>query len=426
MQCLIGILRRFLIWPSNIIWPGTLPFVALLRTLHEKSTRDHQARRTISRLKLLIIITISQFIYSWLPHYIMPVLKQFSWLCMIVPNNKRLAKFTGANGFGMASLEFDWYSITAYLNSPVIVPRWAQVNLFIGFISSIWLAGPLIHHLNLWDAGHLPVKSTDILRPNGDLYNYMILTDGEFHLNMTLYNMYNEIHGPIRFSTMYILLLATNMAFLPALIVHTLLHHGKWIIQQVRTPFSKRNHDIHCRLMAHYLETPEWWFRVLFVVSFVTAILVSHFTGILPGHYVLLAVGIGCLIVLPNGIFVAQTAQNRLLLISITCFFLGSILMPSDPLGLFAFAEFTVRVQEQALTFLLFLKISHFMKLPPRVVFIMVILSTILSAMVSYFISEYIFLKIPDICKPLLNGDWRCKTIMKVYEKAVFFSIIRK
>jgi hypothetical protein len=178
--------------------------------------------------------------------------------------------------------------------------------------------------------------------------------------------------------------------------------------------------------MAHYLETPEWWFRVLFVVSFVTAILVSHFTGILPGHYVLLAVGIGCLIVLPNGIFVAQTAQNRLLLISIICFFLGSVFMPSDPLGLFAFSEFTVRVQEQALTFLLFLKISHFMKLPPRVVFIMVILSTILSAMVSYFMSEHIFLKIPDICKPLSNGDWRCKTLMKVYEKAVFFSIIRK
>ncbi len=121
------------------------------------------------------------------------------------------------------------------------------------------------------------------------------------------------------------------------------------------------------------------------VICFTIAIFVCHFTGILPGQYVLLAVSIGCLIVLPNGIFVAQTSQNRLLTISVTCFSLGGVIMPSDLLGLFVFSDFIIRIQEQALTFLLFLKMSHFMKLPPCVVFIMVILNIILSAMVSYF-----------------------------------------
>jgi OPT family oligopeptide transporter len=409
-----------------MIWRSSLPFVALLRTLHEKDTKDYHARHTISRFKLLIILTISQFVYSWLPHYIMPILKQFSWLCMIVPNNRLLAQITGANGFGITSLQLDWYSITLYLSSPVIVPRWAQINLFIGVVLFIWLAGPLIYYLNLWDTRHLPIRSTEIFTRSGTPYDYTLVADDQLRLNMTLYNAYNEIYGPIRLSTMYVVFVASNMAFLPALLVHTLLHHGKWIIQQARTSFSKRNNDIHCKLMAHYLEIPDWCFIVLFCVCLVTVTLVSHFTGILPGYYVLLAVGIGCITVLPYGIFFAQTAQQRLLFIFLTCFLLGAVIVPSNPFRLFAFAELVIRIQEQALTILLYLKISHFMKLPPRVVFAMVIFSTIYSTILSYYISEYFISNIPNLCQYLINPDWGCMPPIKIYSKALFLSIIRK
>jgi hypothetical protein len=68
----------------------------------------------------------------------------------------------------------------------------------------------------------------------------------------------------------------------------------------------------------------------LFVVCLITATLVSHFTGILSGYYVLVAVSIGCITILPYGIFVAETAQNHLLTIYLTCFFLGAVLVPSN------------------------------------------------------------------------------------------------
>jgi OPT family oligopeptide transporter len=324
---------------------------------------------------------------------------------MIVPNNKLLAQLTSANGFGITSLQFDWYSLTASLNSPIIVPRWAQVNLFIGFVLFIWLTGPLIYYLNLWDVRNLPIRSTDVFTSNGTLYNYTIVADQNYHLNMTLYNIYNKIYGPIRFTTMFILFSATNMAFVPALLVHTLLYHGKWILEQARTPFSKRNNDIHCKLMTFYSEIPEWWFIILFVICLITATLVSHFTGILSGYYVLVAVSIGCITILPYGIFIAETAQNHLLTIYLTCFFLGAVLVPSNPFGLDAFANFVILIQNQTLSILLYLKISHFMKLPPRVVFAMVILSTILSSIVSYLTSEYFLVKIPNLCFESLNPD---------------------
>jgi OPT family oligopeptide transporter len=356
----------------------------------------------------------------------MPVLKQFSWLCMIVSNNKLLAQLTSVRGFGITSLQFDWYSMTTSFNSPIIVPRWAQVNLFIGFILCMWFAGPLIYYLNLWDTRNLPIRSINIFTRNGTLYDFIQVADDQFHLNMTAYNEYNEKYGPIRLSTRFITLTATNMAFLPALLVHTLLYHGKWIVQQARTPFSKRNNDIHCKLMTYYSETPEWCFLALFFVCLITATLVSHFTRILPGYYVLLAVSIGCITVLPYSIFIAQTAQNRLLTISLTCFFLGAVIVPSNPFGLDAFVNFIIRIQNQTLTILLFLKISHFMKLPPRVVFVMVILSTILSSIVSYLTSEYFLLNIPNICNRSLNPDWACTTLVQYFSKAIFFAIIRK
>jgi OPT family oligopeptide transporter len=345
---------------------------------------------------------------------------------MIVPNNKLLAQLTGANGFGMTSLQFDWYSLTQYLNSPVIVPRWAQVNLLVGFVLSTWIAGPLIYYLNLWDARNLPITISDILTGNGTLYDFTQVVDDQFHLNTTAYNEYNQKNGPIRFSTMLIILIATNMAFTPALLVHTLLHHGKWIMEQARSPFSKRNNDIHCKLMAHYSEIPEWCFIVLFVACTLAATLVSHFTGILPGYYVLVAVIIGCITVLPYSIFIAQTPQNRLLILCPTYFFLGAVIVPSNPSVLFAFVEFIIRIQEQALNILLFLKISHFVKLPPRVVFVMVVLSTIISTIISYSTSEYLLLNIRNICQSPSKNDWGCKTLMKVYSKAEFLSIIRK
>jgi OPT family oligopeptide transporter len=410
-----------------MIWPSALPYVALLRTLHEKDTTDHHARNTISRFKLLIIVTTGQFVYSWLPHYIMPVLRNFSWLCMIVPNNKLLGELTSANGFGITSLQLDWYPLTTtYLYSPVIVPRWAQLNLFAGFVLFIWLAGPLIYYFNLWDNRNLPIKSLDIFTRNGTSYYFTEVADQQFRLNMTLYNLYNEKYGPIRFNTMYIIVIATSWAFLPALLVHTLFYHGKWIIQQARTPFFKRNNDIHCKLMTHYSEIPEWWFIGLFVVCLLTAILVSHFTKILLGYYVLVAASIGCITVLPYGILLAQTAQRRFLFLSLTVFILCAAIMQSDPFGLIAFGEIIIRIPDQTLNILVFLKISHFMKLPPRVVFVMLILSTIYSTILCYFISDYLIFNIPHLCNQLLNPDWGCMIPIKIYSKALVLSIIRK
>jgi OPT family oligopeptide transporter len=421
----IGILRRFLIWPSNIVWPGALPTVALIRVLHEDDTKDDPPCYPLSRLKFFLIATGTQFIYSWLPEYIMPVLQRFSFLCMIVPNNKLLAQLTSANGFSMAALQLDWKLLTAYLSSPIIVPRWAQVNILAGFVLIVWIAGPLVFYLNLWDARNLPIRSTDILTPNGSFYPYTEVDDHEYRLNESTYLEYNEKYGPIRVSAMHIINLACHFLFIPALLVHTCLYHGKWIWKQIHTSYVNRNNDIHCKLMSRYTETPEWWFILLFIVNLVLLSLACHFCHLLPGYFVLMTSIIGSLMVLPFGLLIAQTAQTRLIGPIFAYNLLGAVLLPSNPAGFDTFIRLIFRIQAQALEFLLYLKISHFMKLPPRVVFFAVISSVTLSSIVAYITSHSILSYVKDICQPT-SIDWKCSFPVLVYSKTVFLAIIRE
>ncbi|CAF1277570.1 unnamed protein product [Didymodactylos carnosus] len=121
-----GIMRRFLVWPSKLIWPGNLPYIALFRTLHEKDVVDCMAspsRWSISRLQFFIIICSIATVYHWLPGYIMPILTAFSWMCLINPKNIILSQLTGHYGLGMGSFQFDWKLLTSYLGSPIITPR---------------------------------------------------------------------------------------------------------------------------------------------------------------------------------------------------------------------------------------------------------------------------------------------------------------
>jgi hypothetical protein len=177
--------------------------------------------------------------------------------------------------------------------------------------------------------------------------------------------------------------------------------------------------------MSKYAETPERAFILLFIVNLVILTLTSHFCHLLPGCFVFMTSLIGCLMVLPFGLLIAQTAQSRLIGPIFAYNLLGAVLLPSNPVGFDTFVRLIFRVQAQALEFLLYLKISHFMKLPPRAVFFAVISSVILSSVVAYTTSHCILSYVKDICQPT-SIDWKCSFPVLVYSKTVFLAIIRK
>ncbi|CAF1295028.1 unnamed protein product [Didymodactylos carnosus] len=139
---LAGIVCRFLVWPSEMVWPVNLPYIALLRTLHKPEQSLSHRWLHLTRLIFFTFATIGQAIYYWLPGYIMPVWSAFLLLY----------------GLGFGSFQVDWYSLTSRLSSPILGPRWAQIDILVGFIFFVWIFIPgSIYYGNLWNFKIFPI-----------------------------------------------------------------------------------------------------------------------------------------------------------------------------------------------------------------------------------------------------------------------------
>lgn len=57
-----------------------------------------------------------------------------------------------------------------------------------------------------------------------------------------------------------------SFAALTAVIVHIILFHGKEIIYRFKAARNQEP-DIHMRMMEKYVECPEWWYGILFLIS---------------------------------------------------------------------------------------------------------------------------------------------------------------
>ena len=117
---LAGVCRRFLVWPSSMIWPATLVNTALFNTLH--STYGRSEKGYMSRERFFFIAFLCSFLWYFVPGYLFTALSVFSWVCWIRPQDKMINALFGYNhGLGMGFLTFDW-SMIAYTSSPLVTP----------------------------------------------------------------------------------------------------------------------------------------------------------------------------------------------------------------------------------------------------------------------------------------------------------------
>lgn len=115
-----GLLRRFIVWPASMIWPGALVNSALFNTLHRNYGQVES--RHMSREKFFCIVLVGSTVYYWLPGYLFTALSIFNWMCWLAPNNAVVNQLFGVeSGLGMGIFTFDWAMISA-IGSPLAVP----------------------------------------------------------------------------------------------------------------------------------------------------------------------------------------------------------------------------------------------------------------------------------------------------------------
>ncbi|KAG0378654.1 hypothetical protein BGX24_003220 [Mortierella sp. AD032] len=380
---LAGALRKFLIRPAHMIWPSTLVTSSLFRSLHVNSTTESEEDRgRVSRMKYFLLVTLGSFIYYWFPGFIFPTIGYIAWICWINPDNIILAQLTGAKGLGIGVISLDW-SAAAYYVQPLVTPWFAQINILIGFILVVYVMVPWAYYTNLWESQNYPILSADLFRTNGSLWDKdEVLVGG--HLVPEKYITY----GPMRMDSFFALTYGVGFAGLTATVVHVALYNGRELVQRWKSARIE-NEDIHSRLMRVYPEVPDWWYGTLFVLSLGLSFVACVVYEYMPWWAVFLAMAISMFFVLPVGIVQAVTNQQPGLNI-ITEYVIGYIL-PGDPIANVTFKTYGYIVNLQALTFTSDLKLGHYMKIPPRIMFMAQLVSTLIACTINLVTALWTF-----------------------------------
>ncbi|CAG8512033.1 7682_t:CDS:2 [Ambispora leptoticha] len=411
-----GALRKFLVYPASMIWPLNLVQVALYNTLHENT-----GLASGSRLRFFVIIFGLTFIWELLPILFFPTLSSVAILCLINNKNRILTSLGSSlgGGFGFLNFSLDWSVIGQF--GPLYVPWWTTANYYFGIISMAWFIGPILYYGNVWNAQtyHQPI-TPGIFREDGSPYNpQAIITGGRF--DEEKYKSYGQMYLSPYFAFCY----AISFASLTALITHVYIYYGKEIWNRLKNSRVEED-DIHHKMMNVYPEVPGWCFAVLTIsMTVVAVIFVQVYPTLLPWWGVLLAICIAVVMVLPIGII--QAISNIQIGLNVVTELVCGYILPGRPIANVVFKTYGYMTVTQCLVMVRDLKLGHYMKIPPRAMFIAQLYGTAIGVIVNYFVLHAIInLKRPylDGTQPDPTGQWSGRSPQIFYSASIIWGLI--
>ncbi|KAG6813123.1 hypothetical protein H0H92_013747 [Tricholoma furcatifolium] len=406
---LAGLTRRFLVWPASMVWPQNLVACTLLNTLHAEDEDDGvgfsfrgKNGKGMSRYRFFMIVTIGSFLFFFLPGFLFEALSVFSFICWAAPNNVPVNQLFGVySGLGMSILTFDWTQIS-WIGSPLMVPWWAEVHIFLGFVLFFWILTPALYYTNSWSLAYFPISANEPYDRYGAVYNITrVLTKNDL-FDLQAYEDYSPLYLPATYAMTYLLAFALSTC----VIIHTLLYHGKSLLNGIKK-MKVESDDIHAKLMRNYPEVPEWWYLSTIAVFFGLAVVaVEVWSTNVPVWALLLALLLPIIYILPSGFIYAMTGQG--ITLNILAQIIPGTLLPGNPLANMVFKAYSVQTLAEATSFIQDLKLGHYVKVPPRATFIAQMVATILAAFVQVGVKTWIFSNVPDICDANQKSQLTC------------------
>ncbi|XP_015068852.1 oligopeptide transporter 6-like isoform X2 [Solanum pennellii] len=418
-----GIFRKLLVEPAEMWWPGSLVQVSLFRALHEKENR---AKGGTTRIQFFLIALVFSFAYYVFPGYLFQMLTSFSWLCWFAPKSIFVQQLgSGMHGLGIGAIGFDWTTISSYLGSPLASPWFATANIGVGFVLVMYFMTPLTYWYNVYNAKTFPIFSSNLYTLNGTKYNTEGVIDPHFQLDYAAYNQYGQLH----LSTFFAMTYGLGFAALGAIFVHIFLFHGSEVWNGFREVFDQRKKlDVHTRLMKNYKQVPMWWFTIVLVVNMALILFIcQHYLETLQLTWwgVLLAFVIAFGFTLPIGIIVATTNQQPGL--NIITEYVWGYMYPGFPVANMLFKVYGYISMAQALTFVYDFKLGHYMKIPPRAMFMAQMLGTFISIIIYTITAWWLMGSVPNLCDISVlpaNSPWQCPQDRVFYDASVIWGLI--
>ncbi|KAJ6521329.1 OPT oligopeptide transporter [Mycena capillaripes] len=423
---LAGICRRFLVWPASMVWPQNLVACTLLNTLHAE---DDESSGGMTRYRYFMLVTTGSFFWFFLPGFLFEALSVFSFVCWAAPNNIPVNQVFGvSSGLGMSVITFDWTEIS-WIGSPLMVPWWAEVHVFLGFVLFFWILTPALYYSNAWKLAYFPISANIPYDRFGNEYNITrVLTLGDT-FNATAYAEYSPLYLPATYAMTYLLAFALSTC----VIVHTLLYHGRSLLNGIKK-MRVESDDIHAKLMRNYPEVPDWWYLLSFRWRCVVP--GCHFlvpsadlalppqvwhTGV-PVWALLLAVALPIIYILPSGFIYAMTGQE--ITLNILAQIIPGSLLPGNPLANMIFKSYSVQTLTEATSFIQDLKLGHYVKVPPRASFLVQLVGTLVAAFLQVGVKTWIFSNVEDICSDNQKSQLTCPHNQVFFTASIIWGLI--
>ncbi|KAM0932321.1 putative oligopeptide transporter, OPT superfamily [Dioscorea sansibarensis] len=422
-----GMFRKYLVDSPYMWWPGNLVMVSLFRALNEEEKRP---KGRISRLQFFMIVLISSFAYYIVPGYFFPSISALSFVCWIWKNSVTAQQIgSGYNGFGIGSFGLDWTTVSGFLGSPLANPAFAIINKMAGFILVAYVVIPIAYYTNAYNAKRYPIFTSNVYDSKGHPYNITrVLNNKTFSIDYDEYDSYGKMNVSMFFAYRYGFAFATLMASL----THVALFYGRTIWDLWRKAAATTQDkflDVHGRIMKrNYEQVPQWWFMTILVLT----LGLSFFTceGFnrqlqLPYWGILLACAMALFFMFPIAVLIATTNQGSG--IGVITEMIFGYLYPGRPLANLTFRCYGVTAMGQALWFLSDFKLGHYMKIPPKSMYIMQLAGTIVASTVSFGTAWWLLTNIKHICHADLlpvGSPWTCPGEEMSYNISIIWGVV--
>ncbi|KAF9611879.1 hypothetical protein IFM89_036662 [Coptis chinensis] len=414
-----GLLRKYVVEPAHMWWPSTLVQVSLFRALHEKD------KQRMSRAKFFLIAMVCSFSWYLVPGYLFPTLSSVSWVCWAFSKSVTAQQLgSGMRGLGLGAFTLDWSVVASFLFSPLICPFFAIMNVFAGYTLIIYVVIPIAYWgLDLYSAKTFPIFSSHLFTENGQRYNISAIVNNKFEINMVEY----QRQGKINLSMFFALTYGFGFATIAATLTHVGFFYGREIYDRYRQSY-KGKVDIHTRLMRSYEDIPNWWFYLLLLVTvgislFLCTVLNDQIQ--MPWWGLLFSCVLAFVFTLPISIITATTNQTPGLNI-ITEYVMG-IIYPGRPIANVCFKTYGYMSMAQAVSFLNDFKLGHYMKIPPRSMFLVQFIGTIIAGTINLGVAWWLLNSIENICQDDLlppNSPWTCPGDRVFFDASVIWGLV--
>ncbi|MCJ1321673.1 hypothetical protein MMC15_007018 [Xylographa vitiligo] len=455
-----GLTRRYLVRPASMIWPGTLMSTAMFTTMHKSENKIANGWR-ITRWKFFVLVWSGAFLWYFLPGLLMPALSYFSVVTWFAPKSVVVANLFGvSSGLGLFPMTFDWAQI-AYIGSPLLTPWWAAANVVGGLAFVMWIIAPILYYGNTFYSSFMPILSSVVFDNTGNPYDVTKVLTPDFLFDREAYEQYSPVYLPIT----YVLSYAVQFASLSALVTHTICWHGRDIWAQTKQiviptdefkvdyrevhqsdagsgkskkgdattslgvqaepSYSSPQHreDVHHRLMQRYEDAPASWYLFTFIAMLMIGVfLVEYYPVHLPWYGLLLALAITTVMFLPVAIIMAITNQHSSLYL--ICQLICGYVFPGRPVANMVFVTYCYISSAQGIKFSSDLKLGHYMKIPPKILFTVQMVATLVSSLTQVGVLNWMFVNIRGICTPEAVNGFICPIARVHFNGSILWGLI--